>query len=124
MYFLLVFLILLTAIIIHVISEFRKKAELTGESNLSITAKNILPASRTCKICSLITFIGLIATGQLLFLEGSGSGWSLLQLNEAQWKNIHLILFSVFIIAFGLHLYTHSKWLKMVISKKLHSVRK
>ena len=124
MYFLVLFLILFIAIIVHAVSEFRKKAELTGEANLSITAKNILPASRTCKICSLITLLGVIATGQILFFEGSGSGWSLLQMNETQWKNIHLILFSVFITVFGLHLYTHSKWLKHIFTGKAKTVRK
>lgn len=117
MYFLLIFLILIIAIIVHVVSEFRKKAELTGEAKLSITARNILPASRTCKICSYITFIGFVATGLLMLAEGSGTNWSLLEITESQWKNIHLGLISIFIVTFGLHLYTHSNWLKDIFSK-------
>jgi len=120
MYFLLIFLILLIAIVVHVVSEFRKKAELTGEAELSLTARNILPASRTCKICSLVTLTGLLLTGLLMLFEGSGTNWSLLQLSESQWKNIHLGLLSVFIVTFGLHLYTHSNWLKNILRKKKH----
>ncbi|GEM_PF-1929598 len=120
MYFLLIFLILLIAIVVHVVSEFRKKAELTGEAELSLTARNILPASRTCKICSLVTLTGLLLTGLLMLFEGSGTNWSLLQLSESQWKNIHLGLLSVFIVTFGLHLYTHSNWLKNMLRKKKH----
>ncbi|HRE10352.1 MAG TPA: DUF4405 domain-containing protein [Ignavibacteria bacterium] len=116
----LIFLILLIAIVVHVVSEFRKKAELTGEAELSLTARNILPASRTCKICSLVTLTGLLLTGLLMLFEGSGTNWSLLQLSESQWKNIHLGLLSVFIVTFGLHLYTHSNWLKNMLRKKKH----
>ena len=118
MYFLFIFLILVTAIIIHAVSQFKKKAELTGEADLSITAKNILPASRTCKYCSLVTFTGMFLTGIIMLIEGTDGNWSLLQLSDVQWKNLHLTLTVVFIIFFGLHLYIHSHWLKNIFSVK------
>lgn len=124
MYFLFIFLILITAITIHAVSQFKKKAELTGEADLSITAKNILPASRTCKYCSLITFTGMFITGLIMIIEGTDGNWSLMQLSEVQWKNLHLTLTVIFVLFFGLHLYTHSHWLKNVFSRKRNFVRK
>lgn len=124
MYFLFIFLILITAIIIHAVSQFKKKAELTGEADLSITARNILPASRTCKYCSMITFAGMLITGLILLLEGTDSNWSLLQLSEVQWKNLHLTLTVTFVLFFGLHLYTHTHWLKSVFTRKHNFVKK
>lgn len=124
MYFLFIFLILITAIIIHAVSQFKKKAELTGEADLSITAKNILPASRTCKVCSIITFAGMFVTGLIMLFEGAGEDWTLLQLSEVQWKNLHLTLTVIFVLFFGLHLYTHSHWLKNVFSRRHNLVRK
>ena len=119
MYFLLIFIILIAALIIHIVSEFKKKAELTGEAKLSITAKNILPASRTCKLCSLITFTGMLLTGIIMLLEGgTGSSWNLLQISESGWKEIHLVLTVLFILVFGLHLYTHGYWLKNIFNRK------
>jgi phosphatidylglycerophosphate synthase len=124
MYFLLIFVILITAIIIHAVSQFKKKAELSGEADLSITAKNILPASRTCKLCSFVTFIGMFTTGLIMLAEGTDGDWSLLQMNEVQWKNLHLTLTMIFVIFFGLHLYTHSHWLKNVFTGKQNLVKK
>lgn len=124
MYFLFIFLILITAIIIHAVSQFKKKAELTGEADLSITAKNILPASRTCKYCSLITFTGMFLTGVIMMIEGTEGNWSLLQLSDVQWKNLHLTLTVIFILFFGLHLYIHSHWLRNVFSRKNNLVKK
>lgn len=124
MYFLFIFLILIIAIIIHAVSEFKKKAELTGESELSITAKNILPASKTCRICSMLTFAGMFITGMIMLVEGTNGDWSLLKLSEAEWKNLHLTLTAVFLLFFGLHLYTHSQWLKNVFTKKSNLVKK
>jgi uncharacterized membrane protein YedE/YeeE len=119
MYFLLIFIILIAALIIHIVSEFKKKAELSGEAKLSITAKNILPASRTCKICSIGTFIGMLITGFVMLLEGgTGSSWNLLQISETGWKEIHLVLTVLFILVFGLHLYTHGYWLKKIFNRK------
>ena len=117
-------LILITAITIHSVSQFKKKAELTGEANLSITAKNILPASRTCKYCSFITFAGMFITGMIMLVEGTGGDWTLLQMSEVQWKNLHLTLTVIFILFFGLHLYTHSYWLKNIFTKRNAPVKK
>lgn len=122
MYFLIIFTILIAAIIIHVISEFKKKAVLTGEANLSLTAKNILPASKTCKICSLITFIAMVLTGSIMLYEGIGTGWSLLSLGEIQWRNIHLLISVLFIILFGLHIYVHWNWIKHMFDNKFKAV--
>ena len=124
MYFLFIFLILITAIIIHAVSQFKKKAELSGESELSITAKNILPASKTCKYCSFFTFIGMFITGIILLVEGTDGNWSLLQLSEVQWMNLHLTLTVIFILFFGLHLYIHSHWLKNIFNRKHNYIRK
>lgn len=118
MYFLLIFIILITALAIHIISEFKKKAELTGEANLSITAKNILPASRKCKECAVITLSILIITGFLMLIEGPGTNWSFLNLSENSWKNIHLLFLVIFLVSFGLHLYIHWSWLKNQIIRK------
>ncbi|MEO8514408.1 MAG: DUF4405 domain-containing protein [Ignavibacteria bacterium] len=120
MYFLFIFVIIITATVIHVVSQFKKKAELTGEAKLSITAKNILPASRTCKICAIGTFIGMVITGLIMLIEGNtfGKDWNLLQLSEGEWIEIHLILTALFVVVFGLHLYTHSYWLKKKLSRK------
>lgn len=118
MYFLFIFLILITAIIFHAVSQFKKKAELTGEAELSITAKNILPASKTCKICSMLTFAGMFITGVIMLVEGTNGDWSLLQLEEVQWKSLHLTLTVIFLLFFSLHLYTHSHWLKNVFTKR------
>lgn len=112
MYFFLLFIILLTAVVIHVVSEFRKKAVLSGESELSITAKNILPASKTCKICSAITFLAMIFTGGLMLAEGQETGWYMLNINEKIWKDIHIIAAVIFFISFSLHLYIHQGWIK------------
>ncbi len=124
MYFLFIFVILITAIIIHAVSEFKKKAELTGEADLSITAKNILPASKTCKVCSMLTFAGMFITGLIMLLEGTGGDWTLMQLSEVQWKNLHLTLTVIFVLFFGLHLYTHSHWLKNIFTKRNDLVKK
>ncbi len=119
MYFLFIFIIILTALVIHVVSQFKKKAELSGEAKLSITAKNILPASRTCKICSIGTFIGILITGLIMLVEGRmGNNWNLFQIGESGWVEIHLVLTTLFILIFGLHLYTHSNWLKKIFSRK------
>lgn len=119
MYFIIIFTILIIATVIHVVSQFKKKAELCGEAKLSITAKNILPASRTCKICSIGTFAGMIITGIVMLIENStGNDWSLLSLGEGQWKEIHLLLTAVFVIVFALHLYTHGYWLKKKLTRK------
>ncbi|KXK48511.1 MAG: hypothetical protein UZ05_CHB002002061 [Chlorobi bacterium OLB5] len=118
MYFLLIFIILITALAIHIISEFKKKAELSGEADLSITAKNILPASRKCKECAVITLTILIITGILMLIEGPGTNWSFLNLSENSWKNIHLLFLVIFLASFGLHLYIHWSWLKNQIIRK------
>ncbi len=124
MYFLFIFLILIMAITIHAVTQFKMKAELTGEAYLSITAKNILPASRTCKYCSFVTFAGMFITGLIMIIEGSNANWSLLQMSEAQWKNLYLTLTVIFVLFFGLHLYTHSHWLKNFFSRKHNLVKK
>lgn len=118
MYFLLIFIILIAALAIHVISEFKKKADLTGEANLSITAKNILPASRKCKECAAITLSILIITGLIMLIEGPGTNWSLLNLSESSWKNIHMLFLVIFLASFGLHVFIHWSWLKNQIIRK------
>ncbi len=118
-YFLIIFIMILTALVIHVVSQFKKKAELSGEAHLSITAKNILPASRTCKICSIGTFTGMLITGLIMLIEGRmGNSWDLFQIGESGWVEIHLVLTTLFILILGLHLYTHSYWLKKDFNRK------
>lgn len=118
MYFLIIFIILFTVLTVHVISEFKKKAAKTGEENLSITAKNILPASRMCKNCSAITLSILVITGLLMLFEGQGTNWSLVSLSEHDWRNIHLIFSFIFLVSFGLHIYIHWPWVKNQITRK------
>lgn len=112
MYFFLLFAILIVAIIIHAVSEFRKKAIRSGEFELSITAHNILPASKICKICSIATFILMLTTGVLMLAENSNSNWNILSMSDKTWKELHVIISVSFFLIFSLHLYTHSGWIK------------
>lgn len=118
MYFFIILFILLAAIVIHVIAEYKKKAIRTGEAKLSLTARNILPTSRTCKISAMFTFIAVILTGMLLATEGGSGNWSVLSLSSSQWAEIHLAIVLVFAALFGFHVYIHWEWIKHIFSGK------
>lgn len=117
MYFLLVFGILTLSLIIHLIYEYKKKAVLTGEANLSLTEKNIMPFARVCKVCSLFTFAAMTITGIFILIGDTQSNWNLLSLSGTAWKQIHFIISLIFIILFGLHLYIHWSWIKEYFKK-------
>lgn len=118
MYFFIILFILIAAIVVHIIAEYKKKAIRTGEAYLSLTAKNILPTSRTCKISAILTFIAVILTGILLAAEGGSGNWSVLSLSSSQWAEIHLAIVLVFAALFAFHVYVHWKWIKHLFSGK------
>ncbi len=118
MYFFLVFAILIIAITVHAVSEFRKKAIRTGEAELSITAKNILPASKVCKVCSAVTFSIMLLTGILMLAESSYENWNLFSISSTVWKELHVTISILFFLLFALHLYTHSGWIKHKVIHK------
>jgi hypothetical protein len=122
MYFFIVLFLLLAAIVIHIIAEYKKKAIRTGEADLSLTARNILPTSRTCKVSSLVTFIAIILTGILLAAEGGRGDWNILSISSSQWADIHLTIVILFVILFGLHVYIHWKWIKHIFSSTKQTV--
>lgn len=118
MYFFLLFAILIVAITVHAVSEFRKKADKSGETELSITAKNILPASRICKICSAITFTFMLLTGILMLAQSSYDSWDLLNISSSVWKEFHITISIILFLIFALHLYTHAGWIKHKVIHK------
>lgn len=118
MYFFIILFLLLSAIVIHIIAEYKKKAIRTGEADLSLTAKNILPTSRTCKVSAILTFFAVILTGILLAVEGGSGNWRLLSLSSSQWAEIHLAIVLVFAALFSFHVYVHWKWIKHLFGGK------
>lgn len=118
MYFFIILFILFAAIVVHVLAEYKKKAIRTGEAELSLTARNILPTSRTCKVSAMFTFFAVILTGILLAAEGSSGNWRVLSLSSSQWAEIHLAIVLVFAALFGFHVYVHWKWIKHLFSGK------
>ena len=118
MYFFIILFILLAAIVIHIIAEYKKKAIRTGEAELSLTAKNILPTSRTCKLSAFFTFVAVVLTGILLAAERGSGNWSVLSLSSSQWAEIHLAIVLIFAALFGLHVYIHWKWIKNIFGSK------
>jgi hypothetical protein len=61
-------------------------------------------------LCSLVSFILLVFTGMILYIEPHGrvaywTKWNFLSLEKDQWGNIHIFSGLLFLVAGGFHLY-------------------
>lgn len=99
----------------QIIAEYKLKAIKTGEADLSLIEKNILPACRSCKFCAVTTFFILLFSGIILLFAPAGqipfvTEWNALSLTKQDWQIIHFVISIVFILTFGFHIYIHWKW--------------
>lgn len=77
-------------------------------------------------LCSLVSFILLLLTAIILYIEPHGRvaywiKWNLLGLEKDQWGNIHIFSGLLFLIAGGFHLYYNWKPLINYLSGKIES---
>jgi hypothetical protein len=125
MYFFLVLVVIMLITVNYYVSEYKKKAILSGESELSLTAKNILPFCRTCKICSALSFGFMLITGILLIIAPLASGtteWIFLDISRGEWKVFHLFIALLFVASFSFHTYIHWNWFKAAFARKFKTV--
>lgn len=121
MYFFLVLVVIMLVTVNYYVSEYKKKAINSGEADLSLTEKNILPFCRTCKYCAAGSLIFMIISGFLLILVPAVTGnanWSFLIFDKGKWINVHLFLVVVFLLSFSFHTYIHWNWFRAAFSRK------
>lgn len=121
MYFFLVLVVIILVTVNYYVSEYKKKAIAAGEADLSLTEKNILPFSRTCKICAAISFFFMFITGILFILIPVFTGntdWSFMDINISVWMDLHFVIGIIFVLSFSFHTYIHWNWFKAAFSRK------
>lgn len=122
MYFFLVLVVIILITLNYYVSQYKLKAIRAGESELSLTDKNVLPFCRTCKICSGLSFLLMIVTGFMIITipaAENSSNWIFLTLTKAQWLRIHFSIGVIFILSFAFHTYIHWNWFKAVFGKRV-----
>ena len=77
-------------------------------------------------LCSLVSFILLLLTAIILYIEPHGrvaywTKWNFLGLEKDQWGNIHLFSGLLFLVAGGFHLYYNWKPLIGYLSGKIET---
>src|SRR5210317_686801 len=77
-------------------------------------------------LCSLVSFILLLITAIILYIEPHGRvaywiKWNFLGLEKDQWGNIHLFTGLLFLVAGGFHLYYNWKPLLRYLSAKIET---
>ena len=77
-------------------------------------------------LCSLVSFILLLLTAIILYIEPHGRvaywiKWNFLGLEKDQWGNIHLFSGLLFLVAGGFHLYYNWKPLLRYLSAKIET---
>ena len=77
-------------------------------------------------LCSLVSFILLLLTAIILYIEPHGrvaywTKWNFLGLEKDQWGNIHLFSGLLFLVAGGFHLYYNWKPLIRYLSGKIET---
>ena len=77
-------------------------------------------------LCSLVSFILLLLTGLILFIEPHGrvaywTNWSLAGLEKDQWGQVHIYTGLLFVIAGGFHLYYNWAPLIRYLSQKIET---
>ena len=77
-------------------------------------------------LCSLVSFILLLLTAIILYIEPHGRvaywiKWNLLGLEKDQWGNIHIFSGLLFLVAGGFHLYYNWKPLIRYLSGKIET---
>jgi hypothetical protein len=77
-------------------------------------------------LCSLVSFILLLLTAIILYIEPHGrvaywTKWNFLGLEKDQWGNIHIFSGLLFLVAGGFHLYYNWKPLIGYLSSKIES---
>lgn len=77
-------------------------------------------------LCSLASFILLVFTGMILYMEPHGRvaywiKWSFLGLEKDQWGNIHIFSGLLFLVAGGFHLYYNWQPLIRYVSGKIET---
>lgn len=127
MYFSFIIFVILLIIITIMITNYKNKAVKSGEANLSLMEKNILPFCTTCKYSSLVSFILIIASGVILVLAPGSSEngqWSLFNLSLKNWTVFHCTVITVFILSFAFHTYIHWGWVKSMVEGRLKAAGK
>jgi hypothetical protein len=122
MYFFLVLVVIILVTLNYYVSQYKQKAIQAGESELSLTDKNVLSFCRTCKICSGISFLLMIITGFLIIIAPAvqdSSNWIFLSVTREQWLRIHLFIGVIFILSFAFHTYIHWNWFKAAFIKRV-----
>jgi uncharacterized protein YqhQ len=125
MYFFLVLVVIMLITVNYYVSEYKKKAIKAGESELSLTDKNILPFCRTCKICSGLSFMLMVISGLILIIAPLVSGsteWIFLDITKGDWKVFHLFVALIFVASFTFHTYIHWNWFKAAFARRFKTV--
>ncbi len=125
MYFFLVLVVIMLITVNYYVSEYKKKAIKAGESELSLTDKNILPFCRTCKICSGLSFLLMVITGVILIIAPLATGateWIFLDITRGDWKVFHLFVALLFVASFAFHTYIHWNWFKAAFTRRFKTV--
>lgn len=122
MYFFLVLVVIILVTLNYYVSQYKQKAIEAGETELSLTDKNVLPFCRTCKICSGITFLLMVMTGLLIIFAPAAensTNWIFLSFTKLQWSRFHFLTGVIFIVSFAFHTYIHWNWFKAFFSKRV-----
>jgi hypothetical protein len=125
MYFFVILVVILLITLSYYVTQYKSKAVKSGEADISLTGKNILPFCRTCKFVSAATCALVVLSGTLLIFASYAqiNGWSFLDLTKNNWRSFHLIAAVVFIFSFSFHIYIHWNWIKSLIGRKLKPAR-
>ena len=122
MYFFLVLVVIILVTLNYYVSNYQQKAIEAGETELSLTDKNILPFCRTCKICSGLSFLMMIVTGLLLIMAPAAENsadWIFLSLSKSQWLRIHFSIGMLFVFSFAFHTYIHWNWFRTAFGRSV-----
>jgi hypothetical protein len=127
MYFGLIITIILLVMISLAVSQYKEKAISSGEADISLTGKNILPFCRTCKYSSFTSFVIMVITGFILILSTTQSGDAWWTLSDVEIKNLttfHFIVGIIFVLSFAFHTYIHWNWIKALFGNKPRPIGK
>jgi len=122
MYFFLVLVVIILVTLNYYVSKYKQKAIKSGESELSLIDKNVLPFCRTCKICSGLSFLLMLVTGLLMIIAPASentSNWIFLSVTKVQWLRIHFSIGVIFLLSFAFHTYIHWNWFKAIFGKRV-----
>lgn len=127
MYFGLIITIILLVMISLAVSQYKAKAIKSGEADLSLTERNILPMCRSVKYCSFASFFIMVVSGIILIFETTQSGdawWTLTDVEIKKLTTFHFIVGIIFILSFAFHTYIHWNWIKALFGNKPRPIGK